>query len=137
MLTRTEWEELKYWSKKEYEKARRNGIIPKLKKGTQCHYCDNEAIGYDHRDYRKPLEVVPVCRSCNRTLPSALPEFVNDFESRAQIELSTHGEEIASFNGSFIGNIDLRFIEDHLEYCAYYPYSAYQQENHKWDWNRN
>jgi hypothetical protein len=30
-----------------------------------CIDCDGPAQVYDHRDYSKPLDVEPVCRSCN------------------------------------------------------------------------
>lgn len=30
-----------------------------------CVDCGHPAHGYDHRDYRKPLEVQPVCSHCN------------------------------------------------------------------------
>jgi len=30
-----------------------------------CVDCGAQAFDYDHRDYRKPLEIEPVCRSCN------------------------------------------------------------------------
>lgn len=30
-----------------------------------CVDCGRAACQYDHRDYTKPLDVVPVCRSCN------------------------------------------------------------------------
>lgn len=30
-----------------------------------CVDCNRPAREYDHRDYTKPLAVVPVCRSCN------------------------------------------------------------------------
>lgn len=30
-----------------------------------CVDCGGQAEHYDHRDYRKPLRVEPVCRSCN------------------------------------------------------------------------
>jgi hypothetical protein len=30
-----------------------------------CADCGKPATDYDHRDYRKPLEVEPVCHSCN------------------------------------------------------------------------
>jgi len=30
-----------------------------------CVDCGANAVCYDHRDWQKPLEVVPVCRSCN------------------------------------------------------------------------
>ena len=31
----------------------------------KCEDCGKRASEYDHRDYNKPLDVVPVCRSCN------------------------------------------------------------------------
>jgi hypothetical protein len=31
----------------------------------KCVDCGEPASMYDHRDYSKPLEVSPVCRSCN------------------------------------------------------------------------
>lgn len=30
-----------------------------------CSDCGKPATGYDHRDYNRPLDVEPVCRSCN------------------------------------------------------------------------
>lgn len=32
----------------------------------RCVDCGARARDYDHRDYTKPLEVVPVCRPCNK-----------------------------------------------------------------------
>lgn len=40
------------------------GILPKAR-GLKCVDCGQEAWHYDHRDYRKPLEIEPVCISCN------------------------------------------------------------------------
>jgi Zn finger protein HypA/HybF involved in hydrogenase expression len=31
----------------------------------ECFDCGKPATQYDHRDYSKPLQVAPVCRSCN------------------------------------------------------------------------
>lgn len=39
----------------------------------QCVDCDNPAWCYDHRDYRKPLEVQPICQGCNNRRGAALP----------------------------------------------------------------
>lgn len=41
-----------------------------------CIDCGNPAAHYDHRDYSKPKEVVPVCRLCNikRGPAVALPD---------------------------------------------------------------
>jgi hypothetical protein len=40
------------------------GAIPPARNLT-CTDCGQQAHGYDHRDYTKPLAVEPVCRSCN------------------------------------------------------------------------
>lgn len=48
------------------------GSIPKLS-GLSCVDCGSQAHEYDHRDYSKPLDVDPVCRSCNRQRGHALP----------------------------------------------------------------
>lgn len=45
--------------------AVRNGDLPKLDGGVLCADCNSPATEYDHRDYKKPLEVDPVCRACN------------------------------------------------------------------------
>lgn len=31
----------------------------------KCVDCDNQATVYEHRDYNRPLDVVPTCRPCN------------------------------------------------------------------------
>lgn len=45
-------------------KAVKTGEIKKAKE-CACVDCGKPAIDYDHREYLKPLNVVPVCRSCN------------------------------------------------------------------------
>lgn len=45
-------------------KAIRNGSLPRLDEAV-CVDCAAKATVYDHRDYEKPLEVVPVCVRCN------------------------------------------------------------------------
>lgn len=40
------------------------GLIPKAK-SLDCVDCGLKAHDYDHRDYSRPLDVVPVCRGCN------------------------------------------------------------------------
>ncbi len=45
-------------------RAIRDGELPKI--NTQkCVDCGRQAQHYDHRDYDKPLDVVPTCVSCN------------------------------------------------------------------------
>ncbi len=44
--------------------AVRNKRLPRPEE-LKCFDCEKQAQVYDHRNYSKPLEVVPVCRSCN------------------------------------------------------------------------
>ena len=46
------------------QRAIRRGEMVKAKTQT-CVDCGSNACDWDHRDYRKPLDVQPVCRSCN------------------------------------------------------------------------
>jgi hypothetical protein len=45
--------------------AVRLGFLPRPN-DLRCTDCGNNAQEYDHRDYSKPLDVEPVCCSCNR-----------------------------------------------------------------------
>lgn len=42
-----------------------NGDLPRLDGSVPCDDCGKAAQEYDHRDYKKPLEVDPVCKACN------------------------------------------------------------------------
>lgn len=53
-----------YYAKMEVFKAVRSGRLKKAAEKT-CADCGDRASVYDHRDYRKPLVVEAVCRSCN------------------------------------------------------------------------
>ena len=50
----------------------RQGLLPKAK-DCLCVDCGNPAFDYDHWDYNRPLDVQPVCRSCNRKRGPAIP----------------------------------------------------------------
>lgn len=46
--------------------AIRERILPNLRSGDfACVDCAGIATDYEHRDYASPLNVEPVCRSCN------------------------------------------------------------------------
>lgn len=47
------------------------GIISPIDSQTKCVDCGSVAKVYEHRDYNKPLDVVPVCHSCNAKRGSA------------------------------------------------------------------
>ena len=46
-------------------RAVHNGHLPKLDGTIPCVDCEAPATKYDHRNYLKPLQVDPVCNSCN------------------------------------------------------------------------
>ena len=54
------------------KKAIRKGLLAPVKTLT-CVDCGKPSECYDHRDYNKPLDVVPVCRSCNFHRGAAIP----------------------------------------------------------------
>lgn len=53
-------------------RAKRDGILPSAE-GMPCSDCPRTAECYDHRDYGRPLQVDPVCRSCNSIRGHAKP----------------------------------------------------------------
>lgn len=53
-------------------KAKAQGLLPALDGAIGCADCDRPAFVYDHRDYSRPLDVVPVCESCNRKRGTAI-----------------------------------------------------------------
>lgn len=65
-----------YWAQHAHRvvaAAIRQGLLPSLKSGEYaCTDCGGIALEYDHRDYGRPLDVVPVCRSCNKRRGTAI-----------------------------------------------------------------
>jgi hypothetical protein len=59
----------------EVRKAIYRGDLPKAR-DCICVDCGQQAYDYDHRDYVKPLDVVPVCRGCNQRRGKAFNSFV-------------------------------------------------------------
>lgn len=48
-----------------------------------CVDCGAPAVGYDHRDYNKPLDVEPVCAGCNVRRGPAKAYDANRFQAAA------------------------------------------------------
>jgi len=69
-------------------KAIKTGDLEPVK-NHKCVDCGRQATEYDHRDYRKPLEVEPVCRSCNRKRGPALGEHYNTGKHNGVIAFAT------------------------------------------------
>ena len=61
-------------AKQAVRRAIKKGILPSLKiNRTRCEECRRcRATQYHHEDYNKPLEVRPVCASCNQFLGEAM-----------------------------------------------------------------
>ena len=55
------------------QQATKAGLLPSAR-SLSCKDCGKKAYGYDHRDYNKPLDVEPVCQSCNMLRGKAKPE---------------------------------------------------------------
>ena len=53
-----------YEAKKKVYIAVRRGDLPRASE-LKCADCGKSAEVYDHRDYNLPLNVNPVCKSCN------------------------------------------------------------------------
>lgn len=66
----------RYWQGRSHaavQVAIRRGLLPSLKAGEYaCTDCGSVAHEYDHRDYGRPLDVEPVCRSCNKQRGTAI-----------------------------------------------------------------
>lgn len=58
---------------KVYQAIKRGELTNLKTTEVKCVDCGRRATCYDHRDYRKPLEVDPVCRRCNVARGSGKP----------------------------------------------------------------
>jgi len=76
-------------------RAIQKGLLPRAET-LKCFDCDNQAAHYDHRDYNKPLDVEPVCRSCNSKRGPALPLLAEMIESPAE-KINRLETELAAF----------------------------------------
>ena len=69
--------------------VRRGTLMPA--RSYYCTDCPREAEQFDHRDYTRPLDVDPVCRSCNvmRGHADVWPEWVSRLLERGPTPLPT------------------------------------------------
>ncbi len=65
--------ELRYYARNKFSYAVASGKVPRAK-GLVCVDCGAAATRYDHRDYRKPFDVDPVCTACDNRRGQALPD---------------------------------------------------------------
>lgn len=64
------WRERQRVAMVEVRRAVMDGRIPPVRT-LKCVDCGFPGHDYEHRDYDKPLDVVPVCRSCNQKRKNA------------------------------------------------------------------
>lgn len=84
------WKKSAMWAAQRVRRAVVAGELTDLRSEVvNCLDCGvNRAVAYDHRDYSKPLEVQPVCHSCNlkrgpAVLSSPVPR--NDRDARRTV----------------------------------------------------
>ena len=53
-----------------------HGDLPRLDGSVACVDCGRAAEEYDHRDYKKPMEVEPVCKACNATGTRLVEQYI-------------------------------------------------------------
>ena len=76
MITRDEYKKMQHIAHGMVANEKRKGNLQPVS-DFSCVDCGRDAENYDHRDYSKPLDVVPVCVSCNHHRGSALPEYIH------------------------------------------------------------
>lgn len=92
------------------------GNLPRART-KKCVDCGAKANGYDHRDYYKPLEVEPVCRSCNHKRGPAhpIPSDWYEYNGHRWDNLNDGDGIEYEFSGRLIIDIDIRAIEMEIE----------------------
>lgn len=72
-----------YWQRKAHAMVRAaigRGLLPNLKSGEYaCADCSEVACIYEHRDYSRPLDVTPVCATCNNRRGTAKWPVAGDY----------------------------------------------------------
>ena len=106
-------------------KAVTNGKLPRLGSTlVKCTDCGERATDYDHRDYRKPLKVEPVCRKCNlergpgKPWPTGykgIPRRSKPFGDGWSMD-EGEGDTCFWFNGHALVEPEEKLLEQHEEY---------------------
>lgn len=72
-IAKKDYDKLRLIASQAVKRAILNGELLPILEYTLCVDCSKPAACYDHRDYNKPLEVEPVCTSCNGLRGPAKP----------------------------------------------------------------
>lgn len=116
IISKGEWLQLQRTAGSLIQRAIKNNHIPHITKHTKCTDCMEPACGYDHRDYRRPLIVSPVCRQCNSKRGNALPLFEDDISSRGHVK-SLFDDCIELIPQQYV-HIDMQQYDNHISYMA-------------------
>ena len=114
MLSKDEYQKLRLQCTAKFRYAKKHGRIKPITESTKCVDCGKPAEMYDHRDYYKPLEVNPVCRTCNTKRGPAYPYCENWNKPRAGNEAEIESE--IDYGVPLLIEFDLQGYEDHEEY---------------------
>lgn len=105
-------------------RAVRRGIIPPANT-CRCVDCDKPAEQYEHRDYNKPLDVEPICRSCNHRRGPAVPRkgYFSDFFRTGYMDYTSR-PKLAQFLRLAGIEADLTGVPYRIKYKHWLPFKA-------------
>lgn len=110
---------------RELRLAIRDGRVPHWR-GMSCVDCGAAAIGYEHRDYNKPLCVEPICGRCNILRGPAIPRVgaIARLVARgaAPYRSGRHVRQLAKYMGVTLPDIPARI--GHAEWLTLAPMFA-------------
>lgn len=121
--------------------AVREGKIKQLSKHEiKCVDCGEKATEWDHRDYRKPLDVEPVCRKCNNHRGPGLP-WPEGYEGKprrinvngfkwSKLNGEADGEDSSWLSGRCLNEPDEKLLTIHEEYYDEFI-SEIRREDHE------
>ena len=113
-LDRAEYDKLRRKAMYAVKKAIKAGDLKELDGSVLCVDCGDSASVYDHRDYEKPLDVEPVCRSCNGKRGASIQRPVdwNNYAGKCWSSLSSGGGDEYLDTQHLAINVDLDELYD-------------------------
>ena len=117
-ISTEKYEKLKYRAAYALKKAIVIGhILPASQ--YSCVDCGKKACCYDHRDYEKPLDVAPVCKSCNTRRGCAINA---SSEMKQRISMSNFKNDGGDHDGGLdelycFAPLNFEVLDNHI-FCA-------------------
>lgn len=94
------------------------GVVPHPSE-FPCADCGAPAYCYDHRDYRRPLWLTPLCNSCNGRRPMALPWAPKDHNGNRREDRVLHARRPATWDEGSDLEPDLGTLETYVPEIAH------------------